>query len=320
MIASARILLTDCTDPHKNLAMEEALLTSLPSGQAILFLWQNHHTVVIGAGQNAWRECDAARLRAEGGVLARRSSGGGAVYHDLGNLNFSFIVPRADYDVDRQLTVVMNAVRQHGLNAVKSGRNDLLVDGRKFSGNAFRLLKESALHHGTLLICSDMSKVPRYLTPDEDKLKAKGVKSVSSRVVNLSEMGNVSVESMSEAMIRAFQQEYGPAQISVADAAECPAYESLLPRYQSWDWNWGASPQGNLTMKKRFPWGGVEIHAEVTGGAAKAVQVYTDSMDETLAVRLRCALEGCPWRADELARRLTAEDEAEIAAWLAETV
>jgi len=320
VISSARILLTDCTNPHKNLAMEEAMLRSLPADQAILFLWQNRHTVVIGSGQNAWRECDAARMREEGAVLARRCTGGGAVYHDLGNLNFSFIVPRADYDVDRQLTVVMNAVRAHGLNAVKSGRNDLLVDGRKFSGNAFRVLTDSALHHGTLLISSDMSMVPRYLTPDEEKLRAKGVKSVSSRVMNLSEMGQVTVDSMSEAMVSAFQAEYGPARIGMADVSEFPLYEGLIPRYQSWEWNWGASPQGNMVLRQRFSWGAVEIHAEVTGGAVKNAQVYTDSMDETLALRLSGLLTGCPWRAEELKGRLVEAGEEEIAYWLSALV
>ena len=164
-----------------------------------------------------------------------------------------------------------------------------------------------------------MSIVPRYLTPDADKLKAKGVKSVSSRVVNLSELGDVTIESMSEAMIQAFQAEYGTAEISVADAAEFPEYEALLKRYQSWEWNWGASPQGNVTLKNRFPWGGVEIHAEVTGGVVKHVHVYTDSMDETLSERLTCALKGCEWRSDEVFRRLCAE-EKEVARWLADMI
>ena len=182
MINSTRILVTDCTNPHRNLALEDALLTNLPDGQALLYLWQNKHTVVIGAGQNAWRECHTQLLESEQGTLARRSSGGCAVYHDLGNVNFSFIVPREDYDVQRQLRVVLDAVRTLGIDAEPSGRNDLTAQGRKFSGNAFRLLKHSALHHGTLLVHVDMQKLPRYLNVAPDKLKAKLYNAGASRV------------------------------------------------------------------------------------------------------------------------------------------
>ena len=318
MITSCKIYLTDCTNPHANLAMEDAMLQSLPEGEAILFLWQNSHTVVIGSGQNAWRECDTALLAKEGGTLARRSSGGGAVYHDMGNLNFSFIVPREDYNVDRQLRVVMNAIRICGLNAEKSGRNDLLVDGRKFSGSAFRLLKHSALHHGTLLIASDMSMVARYLTPDADKLKAKGVKSVPSRVANLSALGNVSVEMMLEAMMHAFTEEYGPADVAVADDAAFPLFSRLLPKYKSWAWNYGSSPLGSVEISRRFAWGGVQIICQIVGGMAQQVRVFTDSMDETLSPRLSEALEGCLWRGGALAERIRSVGEEDVARWLEE--
>lgn len=161
--------------------------------------------------------------------------------------------------------------------------------------------------------------VSRYLTPDQDKLKAKGVKSVSSRVVNLSELGNVTVESMSEAMIAAFQEEYGQAQIGVANETDFPMYRELLPRYQSWEWNYGASPRGNMMLQHRFSWGGIEICAEVVGGVVENMQVYTDSMDETLSQRMSHALAGCPWRADALSEKARMAD-VDIADWLAQTV
>ena len=321
MITSAKIYRTDCVNPHQNLAMEEAMLRNLPEGQAILFLWQNRHTVVIGSGQNAWRECDTERLSREGGRLARRSSGGGAVYHDLGNLNFSFIVPRADYDVDRHLSVVMRAVAAFGLRAEKSGRNDLLIDGRKFSGNAFRLLTHSALHHGTLLIDSDMEKVARYLTPDKDKLKAKGVKSVASRVANLRALNEeITVDGLASAMMEAFRAEYGPAEVSAPAEADFPEFAQLLPKYESWAWNFGASPEGMISVEKRFSWGGVQLAVKVVGGQAQEVHAYTDSMDETLSERLTAALTGCPWCGEELALCARRAGEEEIAGWLRETV
>ncbi len=316
MIKSTRILVTDQTNPHINLALEDALLKSLPEGQALLFLWQNKHTVVIGAGQNAWRECHIERMKQEGATLARRSSGGGAVYHDLGNLNFSFIVPREDYDVARQLGVVMRAVKSLGIPCEASGRNDITASGRKFSGNAFRLLREGALHHGTVMVSVDMGILPRYLNVSPDKLKAKGVKSVPSRVVNLSELGTVTVETMKQAMIDAFRSEYGQAPVERAEAEKAEGMDALNDKYASWDWNYGASPAGDVEMCTRFPWGGVELYANIMGGFATGVRVFTDSMDETLKERLETALEGCPWRGDALLERASAIGENDIGLWL----
>lgn len=130
-----------CTDPHRNLATEAYLTETVPEDTCILYLWQNRHTVVIGRNQNAWRECRTTLLEQEGGVLARRLSGGGAVYHDMGNLNFTFSLPTADYDLRRQQEVLVAACRRLGIPAECSGRNDILTGGRKFSGNSF-------YHHG----------------------------------------------------------------------------------------------------------------------------------------------------------------------------
>ncbi len=315
MIRSTRILVTTCTDPHRNLALEEALLLSLPQDQAVLYLWQNRHTVVIGAGQNAFAECRVDLLKAEGGTLARRSSGGGAVYHDMGNLNFSFLVPKADYDVSRQLKVILEAVRALGVDAVASGRNDLTADGRKFSGNAFRVLKDGALHHGTLIVNVDMGLIGRYLNVSKDKLEAKGVKSVPARVVNLSELSPaVTVEAMAQAVIDAFGREYGAA--PVESAGDLPIDDALLGRYQSDAWNYGKAPEGGLTLATRFPWGGVELNASVTGGALTNVAVFTDAMDETLSERLASSLEGCPYSGTRLAECARSLDLGDLGDWL----
>lgn len=316
MITHTRILTTTCTNPHRNLALEDALLHALPEGQALLFLWQNRHTVVIGAGQNAWRECRTAQLEAEGGTLARRSTGGGAVYHDLGNLNFSFIVPRADYDVARQLRAVCAAVRSLGIDAAPSGRNDLLAGGRKFSGNAFRLLKDSALHHGTLLVNVDMDRLGRYLNVDPKKMAGKGVKSVPARVVNLSELGAVTVGSMRAAMIGAFRAEYGHAEVEDTDGAVVPGLDSLLPKYESWGFNYGQSPAGEVNLSERFEWGGLELSIHVERGAVARAQVFTDAMDEGLHERLGAALAGATFRPAALAERARGIGLGDVGAWL----
>ena len=137
MITKIFIYNAQGSDPHENLAVEKVLMDAMQPGEAMLYLWQNLNTVVIGKNQNAWLECRTSLLEEEGGKLARRLSGGGAVFHDLGNLNFTFLMCAEDYDLDKQVAVIQKACAFAGIHAEKSGRNDLLADGRKFSGNAF---------------------------------------------------------------------------------------------------------------------------------------------------------------------------------------
>ena len=176
------------TDPYRNLALERYLTETVPEDACVLYLWQNQNTVVIGRNQNAWKECRTGLLEQEGGVLARRLSGGGAVFHDLGNLNFTFSVTEENYDLHRQQQVILTACRLLGLRAELSGRNDLLAEGRKFSGNSFYAHNGRAFHNGTLLVDADMTKMGRYLSPSTAKITSKGVDSVRSRVVNLREL------------------------------------------------------------------------------------------------------------------------------------
>ena len=201
------------TDPYRNLALEQYLTEHVADDACILYLWQNQNTVVIGRNQNAWQECRTGLLEQEGGTLARRLSGGGAVFHDMGNLNFTFSVSTGNYDLPRQQRVILEACRLLGIQAELSGRNDLLAQGRKFSGNSFYNHGGRSFHNGTLLIDADMTKMGRYLSPSPAKIASKGVASVASRVVNLRELcPGLTVAGMTDAMNRAFQQVYdGPA-------------------------------------------------------------------------------------------------------------
>lgn len=312
----ARLLRSGDTNPHRNLAREEALLRAYDGGgedAAVLYLWQNASTVVIGRNQNAWRECNTALLEAEGGTLARRTSGGGAVFHDLGNLNFSFLLPRAAYDLPRQLGVVQAAVRAFGIDCQFSGRNDLLAAGRKFSGNAFRFTRDGGLHHGTLMVAVDPQRMARYLQVSRQKLEAKGVKSVPSRVVNLSDLVSaVTVDALADALCSAFRAVYGDAPLEDADAATLPGYGALADRNATWDWNYGATPAFDASLETRFPWGGVELLLGLREGRIAGCRVYTDAMDAELPEQVEMALVGCQYDAAAMAARL----DGDLAAWV----
>ncbi len=311
-MTEARCLRSRDTHPHRNLAREEALLLGYGAGGPdipALYLWQNAKTVVIGRNQNAWRECRTGLLESEGGVLARRTTGGGAVFHDLGNLNFSFLMPRGVYDLARQLSVVRAAVRSFGIDCAFSGRNDLLAGGRKFSGNAFRFTRDGALHHGTLMVAVDAGRMGRSREVSPEKLAARGVKSVASRVVNLGELGDVTIEALAAAMFCAFRAEYGDAPVEDMDALTLPEYEALAARNAAWEWNYGAAPSFDASFSTRFEWGGMEVHLSLEEGRVRACRVYTDAMDPDLAARVEAKLAGCPLDAMALRARFCADAE-----------
>ena len=184
---------SDSFDVYRNQAIEKTLF-DLSGDEVVFYLWQNENAVVIGKHQDALSECDYNAFIADGGKVARRISGGGAVYHDRGNLNFTFIAPVKYYDLIKQMKVVTDALKSFGIQASLSGRNDVEVSGRKISGNAFYFHEGKKLHHGTLLIDVDTEKIKKYLTPNAVKLSKKGVKSVESRVVNLTEMADIDAE------------------------------------------------------------------------------------------------------------------------------
>ena len=290
------------TNPHENLAAEKVLMDALQPGDAMLYLWQNLNTVVIGKNQNAWLECRTSLLEEEGGKLSRRLSGGGAVYHDLGNLNFTFLMCKEDYDLDKQVEVIKQACALSGIQAEKSGRNDLLADGRKFSGNAFYQDKVHAYHHGTLMVDVDKEKLGRYLSPPKAKLEAKGVASVRSRVVNLKELcPSLTIEGMRKNMVLAFQDVYGlTAMEFVLDDAMKTQIHQLKDLYSSWDYLYGAPLSFTFSCEEKFDWGYVGLQLDAKGGIVQEVGINTDAMDWTLPESIVRALKGCRFDTDSM--------------------
>ena len=293
-------------DPFWNLALEQHLLETVEGGCCLLYLWQNQKTVVIGRNQNPWAECRADLLESEGGHLARRLSGGGAVFHDLGNLNFTFIVPTGDYDLAKQQRVLLAACRCFGVPAELNGRNDLITNGRKFSGNAFYRSGQRAYHHGTLLVDVDGEQLMRYLTPPRAKLEARGVASVRARVVNLRELcPAVTVEGLKQALVESFEEVYGlksaPRALHEEDRRRV---EALREHYAGWAWRFGQRLPFTLRTEGRFPWGGVELQLQIDEGVIRRAAVYSDDMDFAFPPALEAALTGCPFARPALAEAL----------------
>lgn len=308
MINRIKLYESNSLDPYLNLATEQYLMETVEEDACILFLWQNQNTVVIGKNQNAWKECRTALLAEEGGVLARRLSGGGAVFHDLGNLNFTFLMPQAEYDLDKQFSVIAEAVSLLGLRSERSGRNDVLAEGRKFSGNAFYKHDGKAYHHGTLLVDVDMEKLGRYLNPSKAKLQAKGVDSVRSRVVNLRELNPaITIDAMKDAMTRAFAQVYDKPMTVIADKDfDHAAIEALRQRNASWEWNYGQKLPFSAELEARFPWGGIQLCLQVESGCVQMAKVYSDAMDWSLAPALEQALTGVQFTQEALTAAMQA--------------
>jgi len=276
-------------DGWQNLAQDEYFLDHLSPEDTLLYFYVNQNAVIIGKNQNPWKECDLAAMERDGVQLVRRITGGGAVYHDVGNLNFSFIMGKERYDVQRQLEVILKAVRSFGIDCEFSGRNDLLADGKKFSGNAFCARGELRQHHGTLLLHSDLGRLQNYLHPDPKKLKAKGVESVRARVDNL----GIERHAMLAAIRAAFEESYG----ALTDLTMTPEQVAkIVPYYEkqsSWDWRLGKTPGFDLELSERFPWGGVQLLLTLQNGAVAQAQVYSDAMDAELPERIAARLTGC---------------------------
>ncbi|MBR2121474.1 MAG: lipoate--protein ligase [Lachnospiraceae bacterium] len=297
MIASCRIVSVESTDPYRNLAVEELLLKSVRDDELILYLWQNDRTVVIGRNQDACHECDMDTLLSEGGRLARRFSGGGAVYHDLGNVNFTFLSVKENYDIERQNRVILEAVSAFGINAQCTGRNDLTVQERKFSGCAYYDDGRARFHHGTILIDTDLGRMGRYLTPSKSKLSSKGVASVESRVICLSEISSdITPSKLKEVMTDAFLRNCRAAGSSVCGDDDLPfdsrEIETVRKRFADQSWILSRQISSSRTIEIRNAEGLFTCHLLVKGGMITDAEVFTDALDVGAAALMKKKLVG----------------------------
>lgn len=309
MPASLRLLISDSHDPWFNLAVEDCIFRQMPATQRVLFLWRNANTVVIGRAQNPWKECNTRRMEQDQVRLARRSSGGGAVFHDLGNSCFTFMAGKPEFNKSVSTGIVLDGLKVLGIQARAQGRNDLLVDTpqglRKISGSAYRETRDRGFHHGTLLLNADLTRLENYLNPDEKKLKAKGITSVRSRVANLQELlPDISHQAVSDALSGAFFRYYAEqvdAEYISPDALpDLPGFAETFARQSSWQWNFGEAPVFSHQLDERFSWGGVELHFDVEKGHISRTQIFTDSLNPTPLEALAVNLQGCAYQIDAI--------------------
>ena len=318
MIDTLQIYIARSFDPYENLAVEKYLLDTTPENACTLYLWQNENTVVIGRNQNAWAQCRTSLLDEDGVHLARRLSGGGAVFHDLGNLNFTFLCSSENYDLQKQLRVIRAACTLAGIETEISGRNDILADGRKFSGNAFYNSKGKSYHHGTILINADMEKMARYLTPPIAKLEAKGVKSVKSRTINLCTLSpTLTCEDMKNYMVQAFKEVYSKP-ITVINNLDNEEIFKLAEKYKSREYLYDTPMSISFSCEKYFTWGTVRLELKVSDGEIKDIRLYTDAMDHSLPQSVSSALISCRFNKEDIKSALYRALPENIAMDLAE--
>ena len=300
-----RILKSAVTNPWFNLATEDWIFNTLDPDSHTLFLWRNSETVVIGRSQNPWVECKTDKMEEDNVFLARRQSGGGAVFHDLGNTNFTFLSPKDDYDQTANFTIIVNALKKLGIDAELSGRNDMQVGDKKISGSAFKHSIDRSFHHGTLLVNADMQKLGDYLNPHPLKLQAKGIKSVRSRVANLVEFNkDINHEVLSAALIEAFCEYYGQTveveELDEASLAEQPTLNKYYQQMADWDWRFGKTPQFSHRIETRFDWGLIDLHMDVKQAMIEKVVIFSDALNVELIDLLKAALTGIKYNRHEV--------------------
>ncbi|MEY8386527.1 lipoate--protein ligase [Oscillospiraceae bacterium 38-13] len=298
---------TGSRNPFYNLAFEEVVLLRRREDSCLL-LWQNENTVVVGQNQNTEAEINRAFVEVHGIRVVRRTTGGGAVYHDLGNLNYSFITGAEDGErlsMERFTRPVVSALRGLGLRAEASGRNDILIEGRKVSGTAQRLLNGRILHHGTLLFDADPDMVAGALRVDPEKFRSKSARSVRSRIGNIRDFLEEDMDLPAFwAYLKTALAGEGFVQGTLTEEELREAEDLKRRKYETWEWNFGRSPEYGMANRRYWDGGGLEVRLSVRKGLITEIAFYGDFLSRCPLDPLVKALEGCPFRREDVAERL----------------
>lgn len=275
-----RYIVNKSTNPYFNLALDEYAMKHIDVGEDFFFLWQNEPSVIIGKNQNTAEEINQSFIDSRGIKVARRVSGGGAVYHDFGNLNFTFVISVDDpgkVNYKKYVQPIIDALKSMGIEAEASGRNDILVDGLKISGNAQRMANGKLMHHGTIMFDVNIEDMVKSLNVDPDKITSKGVKSVRSRVTNIKEhLSHGDIHEFWDALQYYLSDEGKDEEIILSEEDIRKIEFEAINRFGTWDWIYGASPEFNLKNSKRFAGGRLETLMNVVEGKITSVRFIGD--------------------------------------------
>lgn len=304
------------TDARINLALEEHVLRERLAGEDCVLFYINAPAIIIGRNQNTIEEIDSDVVAARGITVVRRISGGGAVYHDLGNLNFSFMTSGVSDRFNRYdhfTRPVVAALRALGVPAELGGRNDILADGRKISGNAQFATPDRMFSHGTLLFDANLDDVTAALRPRPGKVESKGVKSIRSRVANIREFANepIGVEELRERILEAIfgTRDRGQIPTLALTTADWDAVHALVERkYGAWAWNYGENPSSNVQRARRFPAGEIDARIDVQAGHIEALRLFGDFMGQRDVAELEARLRGVRYERPAVAGALAGLD------------
>nr|WP_300006137.1 lipoate--protein ligase [Tissierella sp.] len=302
-------------DPEYNLAFEEYCFKNLPLEEDYVILWINGPAIIVGKNQNTLEEVNVDYVKEHNIQVVRRITGGGAVYHDLGNLNFSIIKNKGEnkkIDFKRYNIPILNALERLNLKGELSGRNDMTIEGKKFSGIAQSIWRNRALNHGTLLFDTKLDVLSSALNVKQDKIESKGIKSVRSRVTNIKPYlaKDITMESFRELLLQYIFEFEGetPIKYELSEMEKNEINKLYEEKYSQWDWNYGYSPQFNYKNYKKFPFGAIEVRLHIKNGIIDGSKFYGDFFGSENVEKLENLLVGKSYN-EESIMPLLDEDE-----------
>lgn len=297
------LIYNDNTNPYFNLAMEEYLLKN--STEDLFILWRNKPSVIVGKNQNTLSEINLEYVKENSIPVVRRQSGGGAVFHDLGNINFTFITNNNNSfsDFKKFTQPIIDLLKTMGLDATFSGRNDLLIDGKKFSGNAQYNYRNKVMHHGTLLFSSQITDLSNALKVKSIKFEGKGIKSVKSRVTNISEHldTKMSVLEFKDLIMNYMASIDSDNKLYTLSKEDIDGIEKLVEKkYNTWEWNFGNSPKYSFSNELKYPGGNVEFNLEINKGVISKIKFFGDFFGKEDIENLEILLSGVKHKEESL--------------------